>query len=159
MNQHKIEKSRKKVFLQNVTLVFASLVLFLFILELIIRIFGYGNLVIYQSDPKMFSKPLPNQSTYTKFGHKPVYINSKGTRGEDFEESKPKKNVYRIICLGDSGTFGWGLSESETYSGLLKEKLQKYVGDSLKIEVINAGGECLVLCTNVYLFKRHSNSL
>jgi len=137
-NQHKLEKSRKKVLLQNIGLVFASLFLFLFVLEIIIRFFGYGNLVIYQPDPKLFWKPLPNQSCYTKFGHKPVHINSKGTRGKDFDEAKPN-NAYRIICLGDSKTFGWGLSEGETYSGLLNKMLQEYIGNSLKIEVINAG--------------------
>jgi len=138
MKQHKIEKSRKKVLLQNIALAFASLALFLIFLEIIFRWSGYGNLVIYQPDPKTFWKPLPNQSCYTKFGHKPVYINSKRTRGKNFNSTKPK-GVYRIISLGDSRTFGWGLSEPETYSGLLEEMLQKYVGISLKIEVINAG--------------------
>ena len=52
--------------------------------------------------------------------------------------NKPE-SVFRIISLGDSKTFGWGLAESETYSGLLAYSLQQYCGDSLQIEVINTG--------------------
>jgi lysophospholipase L1-like esterase len=132
------KKSRIRVFLQNLALIFLSFAIFLIIIEITIRFFEYGNLVVYQPDPKMFWKPVPNQRAYTKFGRKLVTINSKGTRGKDFDKSKPK-NVYRIICLGDSRTFGWGLSESETYSGLLNERLQEFVGNKVKIEVINAG--------------------
>lgn len=132
----KRKKTSKKRLLQNLALVCASTVLFLVLLEIILRLAGYGNLVIYQPDPKLFWKPLPNQSCYTKFDHKTVHINSKGTRGEDFKEDKPK-DVYRIISLGDSRTFGWGLSESETYSGLLERLLRNQFGN--KFEVINAG--------------------
>jgi len=132
----KRKKTSEKRLLQNLALVCASTVLFLVLLEIILRLGGYGNLVIYQPDPKLFWKPLPNQSCYTKFDHKTVHINSKGTRGEDFNEDKPK-DVYRIISLGDSRTFGWGLSESETYSGLLERLLRNQFGN--KFEVINAG--------------------
>jgi len=114
------------------------LLLFFTIGEITLRQFEYGGLVIYQADSKLFWRPAPNQNCYTKFNHKPVHINTKGTRGKDFDSNKPK-DVYRIISLGDSRIFGWGLSEPETYSGLLEEMLQKYAGDSLKIEVINAG--------------------
>jgi hypothetical protein len=44
----------------------------------------------------------------------------------------------RILCLGDSRTFGWGLKEEETYPELLVSLLQKQ-NLSRKIEVINAG--------------------
>lgn len=127
-----------KKLLQNLTLSLASLLLFLFLMEVVLRLFGFGNLVIYQPDRNLFWKLKPNQRCYTKVGHKPVHINSKGTRGKEFNEDKPD-DVFRIISLGDSRTFGWGLSEPETYSGLLESLLQEQVGDSLKIEVINAG--------------------
>jgi lysophospholipase L1-like esterase len=130
--------SRLKRVLQNTTLVCFSLLLFFCFLEVCFRLAGYGNLEIYQPDPKLFWKLLPSQNCYTKVGHKPVHINSKGTRGRDFAKDKPE-NVYRILSLGDSRTFGWGLSEAETYSGVLESLLQDQFGDKLKIEVINAG--------------------
>lgn len=134
----RIKNRKKKLLLQNLVLVCTSSFLFLLLLEITLRCFGYGSLVIYQPDLKLFWKPLPNQNCYTKFGHKPVHINSKGTRGPDFDGKKPK-NVFRIISLGDSKTFGWGLSEAETYSVLLQDLLQNRMQGSKKIEVINAG--------------------
>jgi lysophospholipase L1-like esterase len=132
------EGSRVKRFIQNLGLVFGSLFVFFLLGEIVLRFLGYGSLIIYEADPKLFWKPVPNQNVFTKFGHKPVHVNSKGTRGRDFDENKPK-NVYRILSLGDSRTFGWGLSEAETYSSLIENLLQAHFCDNLKIEVINAG--------------------
>lgn len=133
-----IKQSKIKGLFQNVALFLTSLLLFVLVLEVGFRLFGYGNLVIYKPDPKLFWKPLPNQNVYTKFGHKPVHINVKGTRGKNFNEAK-SENVFRIISLGDSKTFGWGLRESETYSRLLENLLQNWINLPLKIEVVNAG--------------------
>lgn len=132
------KRSKLKLLLRNFALICGSLLLFFILGEMVLRYLGYGDLVIYQADSRLFWKPLPNQKCYTKFNHKPVYINSKGTRGKDFDEKKVK-NGFRIISLGDSKTFGWGLSDLETYSALLKKLLQNQVGNKLKIEVINAG--------------------
>jgi len=106
-------------------------------LELILRFNGYGNLEIYEPDSTLYWKLKPNQNCYTKIGHQPVHINSHGTRGREFEETKAS-NTIRVLCLGDSRTFGWGLKEEETYPELLAALLQKQ-NQSRKIEVINAG--------------------
>ena len=53
---------------------------------------GYANLVIYQPDPDLVWKPIPNQNCYTKFGHKPIHINDEGTRGKHFSKYKEKKH-------------------------------------------------------------------
>src|SRR5262249_32694059 len=83
--------------------------------ELTLRLLEYGKLEIYHPDPALYWKLKPNQNSYTKSDHKPVHINSHGTRGADFQDDKPA-NTLRILSLGDSRTFGWGLSEPETYS-------------------------------------------
>jgi len=106
--------------------------------ELLLRLNGYGNLEIYESDPVLYWKLKPNQDCYTKVDHKPVHINSHGTRGPEFLTQKPA-NSFRILSLGDSRTFGWGQSEAETYSGVLQSLLQKEAPVGKKIEVINAG--------------------
>lgn len=61
-----------------------------------------------------------------------VEINSKGFRGKEFTGGKaPEKK--RIVILGDSITFGYGLDEKATYPAML----QGLLGDSY--EVINSG--------------------
>jgi len=108
------------------------------VFEAVLRLCGFGNLEIYEPDPKLYWKLKPNQNCYTKIGHKPVHINSQGTRGPEFQTEKPA-NTIRILSLGDSRTFGWGLTDEETYSHRLERLLQAYVGQNKKVEVINAG--------------------
>jgi lysophospholipase L1-like esterase len=131
-------KSRGKNALKNLALAFFTFFVCLTLAELALRIAGYGNVEIYEADPIVYWRLKPNQNCYTKIDHKPVHINDHGTRGPDFIVPKPP-NTIRILSLGDSRTFGWGLSDNETYSALLQDRLQKTLGDSRKIEVINAG--------------------
>ena len=107
-------------------------------LEVLLRLNGYGNLEIYQPDPALYWKLKPNQDCYTKIGLRPVHINSVGTRGPEFQALKPPQTL-RILSLGDSRTFGWGLFESETYSARLQQLLQQELGTTKRVEVINAG--------------------
>ena len=124
--------------LVNLSLSVVSLVVFVGLLELVFRFLGYGNVEIYEADPLLYWKLKPNQHCYTKVGHQPVRINSLGTRGPEFKPDKPP-GTLRIVSLGDSRTFGWGLREEETYSGVLENLLQAKLGNQKKVEVINAG--------------------
>jgi lysophospholipase L1-like esterase len=136
MNEAKCAKI--KDILKNLSVSCAGLLVCFLMLEFAFRLAGYGELEIYQPDSKLYWKLMPNQSCYTKVDHKPVHINANGTRGGAFDVHKPS-NVFRILSLGDSRTFGWGLSEPETYSGLLERLLQAQAPDGIKVEVINAG--------------------
>jgi lysophospholipase L1-like esterase len=129
---------RWKAWLQNLALAGFSVLLCLAVIEGVLRLNGYGNVEIYVPDPRVFWKLKPNQNCYTKIGHKPVHINSQGTRGPEFDPVKPA-NTLRILSLGDSRTFGWGLTEAETYSGRLEQLLRQYLGGRRRVEVINAG--------------------
>ncbi len=133
-----VKPSRFKALLQN--LVLAGVVfLFCFLaLEIVLRFCGFGNLEIYAADPVLYWRLKPNQDCFTKVDHKPVHINSLGTRGPEFSITKPA-NTIRILSLGDSKTFGWGMTEAEAYSALVEQHLQKYLGSRKKVEVINAG--------------------
>ncbi len=66
----------------------------------------------------------------------PVRINAKGLRGPEIPESNP--DPFRILCLGDSITFGWGVEEINTYPAQLQSILMEEHPDT-PIEVINAG--------------------
>jgi lysophospholipase L1-like esterase len=129
---------RWKRLAQNLALSLGVFLLCLGGLELVLRLNGYGNLEIYEPDASLYWKLKPNQNCYTKIDHKQVHINSQGTRGPEFQLQKPP-HTFRILSLGDSRTFGWGLSAEETYSGILQALLQKQAGEAKTIEVINAG--------------------
>ena len=92
--------------------------------EGILRGAGYGSLVVYAPDRDLFWAPLPDQRAFTKIGHEPVTINAHGSRGSEFSAQKPA-DVVRILSLGDSRTFGWGVADGETFSARLQELLQR----------------------------------
>ena len=137
MNQSAVPRSRARRWLQNLGLAFGTFFVCLVLFEILLRLCGYGNLEIYQPDPALFWRLKPNQNCYTKIDHKPVHINSLGTRGLEFQPNNPA-GTLRILSLGDSRTFGWGLTEGETYSGRLEAMLCEQTGRK-NIEVINAG--------------------
>jgi lysophospholipase L1-like esterase len=134
--QATVNRAGLKKLLKNLGLSAASLLIFVALLEVTLRLMGYGNVEIYEPDPRLYWRLKSNQDCYTKISRKPVHINSHGTRGTEFQSVKPP-GTLRIVSLGDSRTFGWGLSEAESYSGLLQKLLQERLKQ--KVEVINAG--------------------
>ena len=129
--------SRWKNALKNLGLSAVVFLLCAALAEGVLRLMGYGNVEIYQPDARVIWRLKPDQNCYTKIDHKPVRINEHGTRGAEFTDAK--SNSIRIISLGDSRTFGWGLSDDETYSALLQKQLREKVGPGKNVEVINAG--------------------
>lgn len=99
---------------------------------------------VFLKDPYLFWKLKPNvickdARAIKIFGPQGLAISSFGIR--DYEYSIPKKeNTFRIVCLGGSLTWGFGVSLEDTYSKKLEYILNK---QSLKLskrfEVINAG--------------------
>jgi lysophospholipase L1-like esterase len=63
--------------------------------------------------------------------------NSLGFRGDEFSAKKPEGKV-RIICTGDSSTFGCSVNLIQTYSARLGHMLSKKTREK-NSEVINAG--------------------
>jgi lysophospholipase L1-like esterase len=104
---------------------------------------------------QVFGKPRPPldrktgsgmyyQHHYSGYALKPGYerggqerINSLGFRGEDIALEKPD-DVYRIVAVGGSTTFGVYLPWREAYPYQLQIVLRERFGTD-KIEVINAG--------------------
>jgi len=62
-----------------------------------------------------------------------VKTNSAGYRNEEIR----KKNKIRIVCLGASPTFGWGVKQDKAYPRVLEQLLKE--NSEANIEVINAG--------------------
>lgn len=89
---------------------------------------------ILDEDPGLFWKVKPRLDTV--FAGAAVRTNSLGLRAGDIG---PKKSgSLRIINMGASPTFGWGVEAGRTYPALLEKKLaQRFPGRV--VEVINAG--------------------
>jgi len=128
--------------------IFAILVFVLFVAisELILGVSGFDSYVqnrffvvnraldypeVFLRDKMLFWKLKPNQTVKSKFfqGHS-YRINSAGLR--DNEISK-EKNKPRIIALGNSCTFGWGVESDLIYASRLEQIFEYHY------EIINAG--------------------
>jgi lysophospholipase L1-like esterase len=151
---------RLKALSINLAVAATSLLVCLLLVEVVLRFSGFGNLEIYAADPHVYWRLKANQDCFTKVDHQPVHINAKSTRGPDFEIPKPP-GVIRILSIGDSSTFGWGLSDEQTYSRILEKNLNGFLqasasarsvipinptgarsdgpGPTHRVEVINAG--------------------
>jgi len=67
----------------------------------------------------------------------PGHINNHGFRGADFEAQKPA-GTFRIVCLGESSTFGYTDTDDGTYPYLLQRSFDAEAG-ARRVEVLNAG--------------------
>lgn len=89
------------------------------------------------ANPDLSFAHAPNRSAFLM--GVPVSINSEGLRDREFSLEKPP-GVYRVMMLGDSTTFGWGVRQEDTAAKFLERKLNAALpaGHS-GVEVMNAG--------------------
>lgn len=88
----------------------------------------------YHVDLKVGHRLVPGQQSYTHSF--PVVTNSYGMRDREFSVV-PVPGVIRILCLGDSLTFGDGVAVGDTYPKQLEVRLGRE--GAVRYEVINAG--------------------
>jgi lysophospholipase L1-like esterase len=114
----------------------------LILLEAIVRVFHLApkvinNVGVYRiiDNPKMVYELTPG------FFYQEGFINKQGFRGKDFIKEK-KRNVIRIVMLGDSVTEGMRIPAGKTFSDLLEVLLNQkaaQAGNALRYEVMNFG--------------------
>jgi hypothetical protein len=80
-----------------------------------------------------------------------IAISAQGLRDRLYAYRK-HENTFRILVLGDSYTFGWGVEQEETFPKVLERKLNAGI-TSLMYEVIN-GGTLGYGIAHQYLFLR-----
>ncbi len=99
---------------------------------------NYGESAWYRSsDASLPHVPyqLKNDAIFN-WGRGKIITNSVGIR--DSHQFERKDDSYRILAIGDSITFGFGVDESETFPAALEQLLnEEFKGR--KYEVINAG--------------------
>ncbi len=77
----------------------------------------------------------PKSVSYT-LGSNRIELNSHGLRDEEIPYSKTPAEK-RILVLGDSVAFGWGVGQGETFSDYMEQMLREQTADIW--QVINAG--------------------
>ena len=89
------------------------------------------------ANPDLSFAHAPNRSAFLM--GVPVSINSEGLRDREFSLEKPP-GVYRVMMLGDSTTFGWGVRQEDTAAKFLERKLNAALPAGYSsVEVMNAG--------------------
>src|ERR1700745_1667207 len=89
------------------------------------------------ANPDLSFAHAPNRSAFLM--GVPVSINSEGIRDREFSLEKPP-GVYRVMMLGDSTTFGWGVKEEDTAAKFLERKLNADLpARDNRAEVMNTG--------------------
>lgn len=63
-------------------------------------------------------------------------INSLGFRGREYAQEKPP-GTWRIVVLGDSVTFGWGVEMADRFTDVVEARLNLARHDGRKIEILN----------------------
>ena len=132
-------KINSRALLINLSLIFVSTVFTLFLVEIALRVVGLKPLYVSPERDRFWK-----YDSLLGWAHKPgqegifetpqfrtvVRINENGLR--DRQHSYERQNdSERILVLGDSFAWGYGVEESERFSQLLEEELG--------VEVINAG--------------------
>jgi lysophospholipase L1-like esterase len=103
--------------------------------EIGLRIYGFGDPLLYQQDPEAGFYFRPNQDV--RYPGRTIQINRYGMRSPDFPEPKPA-DEYRILMLGDSTLAGTRVGNRDLYSSLLEIKLNENSAGK-KFRALNAG--------------------
>ncbi|HET9905173.1 MAG TPA: SGNH/GDSL hydrolase family protein [Anaerolineales bacterium] len=132
-------KTNSRSILINLSLIFASILFALFLSEIALRLIGFKPLYVsperdrfwkYDSLLGWVHQPGQEGIFETPQFRTVVRINETGLRDRQ-RLYKRQGNGERIMVLGDSFAWGYGVEESERFSQLLEK--------SLEVEVINAG--------------------
>jgi lysophospholipase L1-like esterase len=96
---------------------------------------GDGESFLY--DPVLGWRNAPGDRETREITPVHVHVNASGFRGPEFSETKAPGAV-RILVLGDSLTWGWGVGDGEPYPAVLRTLLARDASGPPP-EVINAG--------------------
>ncbi|MDH4161417.1 MAG: SGNH/GDSL hydrolase family protein [Nitrospirota bacterium] len=127
--------------MNNILLLFTSIATFFLLLELSLALFAPHKLRIqpYHEtyDPVMgwVNKPLKDEGVHFEFARDrffQVRHNSLGLRGPETTKEKPR-GTKRILLVGDSFFWGYGVSDDNVLSAVLQKELPPAV------EVLNGG--------------------
>lgn len=92
-----------------------------------------------EKDHALFWRYRPSQTIAGRFIRPGRYtINSRGFRGPEFPVEK-QSNVQRVVCLGESSTFGLGVADDIAWPRQLEKRLNALDPQKRRWEVLNLG--------------------
>jgi lysophospholipase L1-like esterase len=111
--------------------------------------------IVYQIDPELRYILAPNQRGWIDDGF--VTTNSLGFRGPEVALPKPAGR-FRIVAIGDSLTFGWGVNDDETFCRRLEQLVaSRFPGRDVDFVNLAVGG--YNTRQEVGLLRRHVDRL
>lgn len=116
---------------RNLALLVLSIAFALLSAEAVLRLFNIGpdigtlstKELLFSANPKLKYTFRPNSTV--RFNTSRVKINNSGYRGTEYKTGRPGGDVRRIVCIGDSVTFGVYLEDQETYPAQLEALLNR----------------------------------
>ncbi len=114
-----------------------SVVVALGLAEGMLRIAGYGDALQFDYQPELGWVNEPRQHART-VGRWSVRINSVGLRGPEYPTPKPA-GLFRVLLVGDSFTFGYGVAEDSTYGAQLERLISARGLPCASVQIVNGG--------------------
>ena len=111
--------------------------------------------IVYRVDPEVRYVLSPNQKGWVDDGF--VTTNSRGFRGGEVEIPKPSGRL-RIVALGDSVAFGWGVNDADTFCQQLEQQFLARRPD-VDIDVVNLAVPGYATRQEVALLERNLAAL
>ncbi|MBC8501316.1 MAG: SGNH/GDSL hydrolase family protein [DPANN group archaeon] len=137
------------MFIKNVLVAIVILILLFLATEFFLILYvNNTGLTRFSNNTLLLDEFIPGKEQ-SLFGAN-VKINSKGLRDYEYSYEKPD-NIFRIVAIGDSFTFGHGIELNETYIKQLEKKLNQ--NSSLRYEVINFGFPAYNVLQNYEMMK------
>lgn len=138
-------KLRPRAALGNLTLFACTILITFLALEVGVRLLISQNPDVYDGEKFLLLHPPPGEPqtlvphSAGKYTGVPVRVNSIGLRDREVAMPKPEA-VFRVLAIGDSVTFGFGVRLEETYVKRLEQRLNAGLDQSpARVEVVNAG--------------------
>jgi len=107
--------------------------------------------IVYQADPEIRYRLAANQRGWIDDGF--VTTNSLGFRGPEIAVPKPSGR-FRIVAIGDSVTFGWGVNDADTFCAQLEHRLRERA-PAQDLDVVNLAVGGYNTRQEVALLARH----
>lgn len=84
-------------------------------------------------DPDLYYRLRPSTAVFGRYN-----VNRHGVRGPEYDDAKPP-GTLRLLCAGDSSTFGLGVGDDETWPAFTARILGGLLEGSARVEAINFG--------------------
>jgi len=117
--------------------ILALLIVALVLSEAFLRLWGYGDPVLYAEDAQIGYYPAPNQLS-TRWGGR-IEINAFGMRSPNYAAVKTP-GTFRVLMIGDSTLYGGSyVGQEQLYSTLLEQHLRALApGRRIEVMAISA---------------------